>query len=200
MNKIFCVGLPKTGTTSLHHAAKILGLRSVHFPSDRRTVAQLRRGDYRLRVAEENDILSDVPIPVIFPQLDTAFPGARFIYTWRPLDAWLKSESTAPFNADPPKPGSTRDFYRAILYGVTEFSEERFRWVHQDHHRRVTSYFSGGRESDILVMDITAGDGWEKLCPFLGLPVPDAPFPKSNVAGDEPRSPLRALRGLLRRK
>jgi hypothetical protein len=26
-------------------------------------------------------------------------------------------------------------------------------------------------------MDITAGDGWEKLCGFLGMPVPDAPFP-----------------------
>jgi Sulfotransferase domain len=30
-------------------------------------------------------------------------------------------------------------------------------------------------------MDITNGDGWDKLCPFLGLDIPDTPFPKSNV-------------------
>lgn len=32
----------------------------------------------------------------------------------------------------------------------------------------------------LLVMDIAAGDGWEKLCPFLGREVPDAPFPWRN--------------------
>lgn len=197
MSKVFCVGLPKSGTTSLHHAAKILGLRSVHFPKDRTTVAQLRHGDYRLKVAEENDILSDVPIQVVFPQLDAAFPGSRFIYTFRALEPWIASGRNAPFNADPPKPGSARDFYRAMLYGVTAFSEDRFRWVHQDHHRRVTTYFSD-RPGDLLVMDITAGDGWDKLCPFLGLPVPDAPFPKSNVAG-EPTGLRRLFRKRLSR-
>ena len=193
MTKIFGVGLPKTGTTSLHHAARLLGLRSVHFPSDRRTVAQLRRGDYRLKVAEANDLLCDVPIPAIFPQLDAAFPESRFIYTWRALEPWLRSEANAPFNASPPRPGSTRDFYRAILYGVTDFSDERFRWVHEDHHRKVMSYFSGDRAKDLLVMDITGGDGWEQLCPFLGLPVPDVPFPKSNVAGASTRKGIRAV-------
>jgi 3'(2'), 5'-bisphosphate nucleotidase len=33
----------------------------------------------------------------------------------------------------------------------------------------------------LLVLDITAGEGWEKLCPFLGKPIPDIPFPKANV-------------------
>ena len=33
-------------------------------------------------------------------------------------------------------------------------------------------------------MDLAAGDGWSKLCPFLGKPVPDAPFPHLNRAED----------------
>ena len=35
----------------------------------------------------------------------------------------------------------------------------------------------------LLVMDIIAGDGWDKLCPFLGKPVPEAAFPHRNATG-----------------
>ena len=43
-----------------------------------------------------------------------------------------------------------------------------------DYNARVISEIPPDR---LLVMDIPAGDGWEKLCPFLGVPIPDAPFP-----------------------
>ena len=119
-NKIICIGLPKTGTSSLHRALEILGLKSVHYPHDEETVAQLRRGDYRLKVLEENDAVSDVPIAAIYPQLDTAFPGSKLILTTREVDSWIRSEAKAPFNAQPPQPGSQRDFYRGVVYGVAE--------------------------------------------------------------------------------
>ena len=36
-------------------------------------------------------------------------------------------------------------------------------------------------------MDITAGDGWEKLCPFIGHDIPDMPFPFVRRAEDRER-------------
>lgn len=33
----------------------------------------------------------------------------------------------------------------------------------------------------LLVMQL--GDGWEPLCAFLGVPVPDVPYPRVNAAG-----------------
>ena len=33
---------------------------------------------------------------------------------------------------------------------------------------------------DLFVLDVRGGEGWEKLCPFLGLNVPDVPFPHAN--------------------
>jgi len=33
----------------------------------------------------------------------------------------------------------------------------------------------------LLRMRLTAGDAWQLLCPFLGLPVPDEPFPHLNA-------------------
>jgi hypothetical protein len=49
------------------------------------------------------------------------------------------------------------------------------------YHSEVYSYFEN-RKEDLLVIDVTKGDDWEKLCPFLELPIPSVPFPKSNVA------------------
>ncbi len=200
--KIIGIGLPKTGTSSLHHALEILGFRSVHFPHDPQTVAQVRAGDYALNVLAEADAISDVPIPVIFPQLDLAFPGSRFIQTDRDVDGWIESERRAPFNADRPALGSARDFYRAILYGVTDFNEDRFRLVHAQHLAMVESYFSGTRARDLLRMDITRGDGWDALCSFLNVPVPDVPFPRSNPAetsATEYFAERRGLRGMVAR-
>jgi hypothetical protein len=200
--KIIGIGLPKTGTSSLHHALEILGFRSVHFPHDPQTVAQVRAGDYVLDVLTGADAISDVPIPVIFPQLDLAFPGAKFIQTDREVEPWIESERRAPFNHDRPMPGSARDFYRAILYGVTDFNEDRFRLVHAQHLAMVESYFSGTRARDLLRIDITRGDGWESLCAFLDVPVPDVPFPRSNPAetsAAEYYADRRGLRGMVAR-
>lgn len=45
-------------------------------------------------------------------------------------------------------------------------------------------YFAG-RPEDLLIMDICAGDGWEKLCPFLGFEIPETPFPHLNTRAEK---------------
>ena len=39
------------------------------------------------------------------------------------------------------------------------------------------------RPKDLLVLNVCAGEGWEKLCPFLNKERPDVPFPYLNKAG-----------------
>ena len=34
-------------------------------------------------------------------------------------------------------------------------------------------------ENNLLIMDITKGDGWSKLCNFLNKPIPNKPFPRA---------------------
>ena len=46
--------------------------------------------------------------------------------------------------------------------------------------RRVRAYFAG-RPDDLLVLDVVGGEGWEKLCPFLGLEPPAEAFPHFNA-------------------
>jgi hypothetical protein len=71
------------------------------------------------------------------------------------------------------------DFISARVYGGTRYERERFRRAYETHERSVREYFRE-RPADLLVLDICAGEGWERLCPFLGCEIPDTPFPRAN--------------------
>lgn len=53
--------------------------------------------------------------------------------------------------------------------------EELMKKKFNDHNEWVKSFVPADR---LLVMEL--GDGWEKLCPFLGKPIPDEPYPRVN--------------------
>ena len=65
---------------------------------------------------------------------------------------------------------------RLAVYGVTTFHRGRLKYVYERHVREVEEYFKQ-RPRDLLVLDVCAGEGWEKLCAFLNKPVPPGPFP-----------------------
>ena len=74
---------------------------------------------------------------------------------------------------------------RELIYGVgcPEGNEQRYIDTLVYHNHCVFEYFND-REEDFLAMDITRGDGWQKLCAFLGKPTPSVPFPHANKAQD----------------
>jgi hypothetical protein len=72
-------------------------------------------------------------------------------------------------------------FTQTSLYGTFAFDEDRFREGYRRHHADVSAYFRD-RPDDFLRLRISDGEGWEKLCPFLGIPMLDIPFPRVNTA------------------
>jgi hypothetical protein len=172
--KVFCVGLSKTGTTSLTRALRLLGLDAVHWYATRD--AFVYDGD-RLRIDwdlfERHDAFADTPIARIYPELDARYPGARFILTGRDTAAWLRSFADQ-FAAGGLDPFSAR--LHLELYGTDTFDADRCRAAFEGHRARVRSHFAG-RPDALLEMDIGAGDGWGPLCEFLGRPRTDIPFP-----------------------
>lgn len=163
--KVFCIGLHKTGTTSLHRAFLRLGLRSRHYFPDEVSLDQF-------------DCFSDLPIPLMYKELDRRSPGSKFILTTREKSAWLASCRRwflqRPF-ADPPHVQSRLQ----ECYGIETFDEEAFSRVYDNHHREVREYFRS-RPNDLLEYSVVDGPHWEPLCHFLGLPVPKFPFPHAN--------------------
>jgi hypothetical protein len=185
--KTFCIGLSRTGTKSLTAALGILGQVIAHHPSDDRTYREITSGRYDLTILGRNraDGVSDLLPATFFAELDAAHPGSRFIHTIREKEAWLdameahwadKSIYEDDDHGLEPKVRMRR-FLRAACYGTYTFSRERLGRVHDDHHARVHEHFAA-RPGDLLELDILGGDGWQQLCPFLGEPVLDAPFPR----------------------
>lgn len=183
--KIFAIGLSRTGTKSLAVALNHLGIRTKWYPNDATTYRQLVMGDYRLSILEEYQAITDTPVVPFYPQLDELYPGSKFILTIREKASWLRSceshwkGSTVPPN-DPPFWRRFANYIDSCVYGCNAFNPKRFSYVYDRHVNNVLDYFRN-RPDDLLVLNICAGEGYEKLCPFLGLETPDdVTFPKEN--------------------
>ena len=177
--KIFGIGLSKTGTTSLASALQILGFRT----RDNMGVERYRAGDVAsldLKVVDSYDALTDTPIPSFFRELDARYPNSRFILTVREKGAWLQSCKKQFTQKLAEKQNDAHRRLFIDLYETEVFDEAKFAKGYDRFVDGVLEYFRN-RPQDLLVLDVAAGDGWAKLCPFLGRPQPDVAFPKANV-------------------
>jgi hypothetical protein len=181
MSKIFGIGLSKTGTTSLHKALLQLNYKSIHFPVSNHDI-------------DKCDAAVNLTIASQYKELDSQYPGSKFILTERNVNSWLAScgpqyRHDPDFDLDVSSCNldKVKKFYldlRVKVFGTLYFDEAKFRKAYEDHIRDVKAYFSD-REEDLLIINITEGDGWEKLCDFLGKESPDEPFYFSNKNMEE---------------
>ena len=94
VSKIFGIGLSHTGTHSFNKALNILGFDILHYPIDEVTNRELKHGHYKLSILENCDGITDITVVPYYAQLESLFPGSKFILTVRDKDAWLKSMKT----------------------------------------------------------------------------------------------------------
>lgn len=178
--KIFGIGLAKTGTTSLNAGLVMLGYKAEHAISDHSAIDRLD--------AVTDELARD------YPELDKRYPGAKFILTTREIESWLKS-CAHHFRNPLPDDNPHADYIRAV-YRTTLFDETTFRKAYQRHYDGVIKHFAG-REKDLLIIDVCGGEGWDRLCPFLGRKIPRTPFPKENVSRSMSRL-MRRVKRILR--
>jgi hypothetical protein len=183
--KIFCVGLNKTGTSSLHEAFKILGLKSVHWKDNNGLNIKVKinenflNGDNILNGIEKYNAFSDWDLGnshQVFKEFDKQYPNSKFILNTRDLGGWLDSREKHVKRNQKNK----SDNPDAEITWLT-VDREAWKLQYERHHEEVYNYFKE-RKGDLLIFDVTKGDSWGKLCPFLDSPIPQIPFPKANVA------------------
>lgn len=177
--KIFGIGLSKTGTTSLAHALEILGYKTRDYPG----IEHYSAGDLTsidAGMLETHDALTDTPIPSFYRELDARYPDAKFILTIRDAEGWLKSCKKQFTEKLAARQNEAHNQLFMDLYGCTVFDEQKFLAGYEKYVSGVLAHFRN-RPQDLLVINVVAGEGWEKLCPFLGKPIPEIPFPKANV-------------------
>lgn len=184
-HRVFGIGLSRTATRSLTMALHVLGWDTIHYPADAQTFEELVEANYRFSVLDEYHGITDITVAPFYAQLDSLYPGSKFVLTVRDLEPWLRSctnhwEGRSAFapaeTAEQQVYMKTRRLLRAAVFGCYYFDAERFAWVYKQHISNVARYFQN-RPEDLLVLDVCGGDGWDELCRFLDTPRPTQPFP-----------------------
>ncbi|KAA3507677.1 sulfotransferase family protein [Agrobacterium rosae] len=185
--KIFGVGLNKTGTSTLGACFQRLGYKHL---SVRRDLLQAYREGRLNDVFSEIDqyeTFEDWPYPLMYRELEERYgPDAKFVLTVRKSpQTWLRSLERHSMYSKPHRHS------RKLAYGFNypHYSRKHHVDFYERHYREVHEYFSAKNASNrLLLMCWENGDGWEKLCSFLEMPLPAEPVPMSNVSAERPPS------------
>jgi len=193
-------GFGRTGTRSLKEALELLGFGPCHhmeevfenpeqvaywqaYIAGRPVDWQAVFAGYKAQI--------DWPGSHVWRELSVAFPDAKVIHSQRPDASWWNSFSATigKLLAVYPKmdqPPHVRDMLDACLDFI---GNQTFGGKFGDreaalaaYHKRAEDVRTAIAPERLLVFDVA--DGWEPLCTFLDVPVPDGPFPHRNVKSD----------------
>lgn len=175
MNKLFIIGLPRTGTTSISVALL------EHF--------KVSHTAYTKRAFELADVISDCPCFSDYSHLDRLFPDSKFVYLQRGLELWIPSiqmllnkmipsfKSKAYVN-----PILRRSFEQTFDLKTADNPIEKSHLAscYHRHEQGVQDYFQG-RDS-LLKINLSETKSLSQLLNFLSLQNSgDDKFPHLNV-------------------
>ncbi|TCO77623.1 sulfotransferase family protein [Chromatocurvus halotolerans] len=191
--KVIGAGLGRTGTYSLKAALERLGFGPCYH-------MESVLHDMPLRVPHWNDALAgradwaalfegfnsavDWPTASFYRELSAALPDARFILSTRSPDSWAASygSTIAKLVADRANAPEPMQAWLDMAHSVTarcavhdNMSDAALAQAFMTHEASVKATIPAER---LLVFE--AKQGWAPLCDFLGVDVPDEPYPRTN--------------------
>jgi Sulfotransferase domain len=182
-------GLGRTGTLSLKLALDQLGFGPCHHMREVLEHPESvplwidafeGRPDWEAMFEGYNSTI-DAPGCKFWRELSEYYPQAKVLHSIRDPDAWFDSTQNSIFAPDAhslnPKPPYDRFFahsLRPYQGGIHDraFMTDYFRRHSVEVERTIPSH-------RLLVYEVS--QGWGPLCAFLGVQVPDAPFPLTNT-------------------
>ncbi|MBT3372015.1 MAG: sulfotransferase family protein [Rhodospirillaceae bacterium] len=197
--KVIGAGFGRTGTLSTKSALEHLGLgpcyhmmEVVNRPENADAWYDAAQTDPVGAEADWDDILDgynscvDWPACHFWRPLSAYYPDAKVILTLRDEDAWWNSISNTIFRGFQSTDDVTdkdrlrmrrmsRDLIVDKIFGDDLTNKEHALAIYR---RNIEEVKAGLPAERLLVFDVA--EGWEPLCAFLGLPVPDIPFPSTN--------------------
>lgn len=141
------------------------------------------------RLRGKYDALLDIPACLFWDDFHELYPDVKIILTSRSADSWFKSVKSTiiawvqkpslnllqwiePYHLRP-EMLMTKTAYKVICNNdyTGPYAKQRF----LEHNAQVRQ----GVDPDRF-LEFQLGDGWDPLCRFLGVPVPDKEYPRVN--------------------
>ena len=178
--KVFGIGLPKTGTTSLGYCFRRFGYKHRTFDMDLAVQVKRNQLDVVLKEAEKYETFEDWPWFSIYKELDQRFPNSKFILTLRKdTETYVKSLQGHHERQGIRRPDFVKPHWWDEVFGVEpsqwDYTKSALRY--EQHNREALAYFAGRINKDLLVVCWENGDGWAQLSRFLNKRPPNEPFP-----------------------
>ncbi len=193
--KVVGTGFGRTGTNSLKLALEHLGFGPCHHMYEIRDHPQqlplwqaAAAGDLPDwdKVFANYSACIDWPSARFWREITSYYPHAKVLHSIRPEEGWLNSfyKTIYPVmrDHDSYEAGDIRDrvdmAHEIVLeqvFGGRAEDRDHALNVYRAHNQAVVATISADR---LLVYDVS--QGWEPLCSFLGVPVPDTPLPHVN--------------------
>lgn len=177
--KIFIIGLPRTGTTSICASFLDLGYTVAHTA-------------YIQKAFEQAEVIADTPIFCDYQLLDQHYPNAKFILLERSMEKWVPSIkqllNRMHKNVTREDGGFNPIIKRCFQQIFSPFSLDNInsvRFLEQcfnKHKEEVNRYFANNSQR-LLTIDISQADSLQKLYDFLGIESSLQAFPILNVGG-----------------
>ena len=193
--KVVGSGLGRTGTKSMQTALNRLGFGPCHHmvevfahPDSMAlwVEAGAGRADWEA-IFKDYRSMVDYPGAAYWREIAAWYPDAKVLHTVRDADAWFDSTQATIFASGSLalSDGPLAAFFGSIVDRVSPLDRERLhdRAFMIDYFRRHTEEVKATIPAERLLI-YEAGEGWERLCAFLGAPVPDEPFPAENSRAD----------------
>ena len=203
--KVIGAGWGRTGTESLKKALEMLGYGKCYhmfelIKDGKRIVywEDLFSGkttDFD-KLFEGYQSAVDFPAAAYYKELMAYYPDAKVILTYRDPEKWYESASKTIFKSLPaPILPVTRlvglvnkniSYFPRIYKNVISAIFEKFLHGRKDDKAYVINLYNQWVEDvkktvpadKLLVFE--AREGWEPLCHFLNVPIPEVPYPKGN--------------------
>ena len=121
----------------------------------------------------------DYPGAHYWRELAAYYPDAKVLHTIRDPDEWFDSTQATIFNPQgmATRPGPLAEFFASFIGGFRDHMNDRAAMT--DYFRRHDEEVRRSIPPERLLVYQT-GQGWEPLCRFLDVPVPDVPYPNEN--------------------
>jgi hypothetical protein len=189
--KVFGIGIHKTGTTTLRDMLKLLGYKMCPQVKAYRKVENWIDKDYStiIEFAKPYEAFQDSPwcFPKFYEKLDNAFINSKFILTIRDSYDWLESYRGQLDKLDYMNSGRkewlvfgkyTAKDLNKIIYNCLPTNQksflknkDKFLKVYNKHNKDVVSYFKNKYRKDynkkLLVVNWASGDGWAEILGFV---------------------------------
>lgn len=184
-------GFGRTGTESMKLALEQLGLGPCHHmkevlasPEQRaiwRAIAGGGAPDWDQALAGYRSAV-DWPSTYYWRALSEHWPEAKIVLTLRDSESWVRSMEktilkTLKASTDP------------ASIGLTLIAARVFAGRLDDRAHLIAAYERNTAEVEAAfgrrrLLTHRLGDGWQPLCHFLGKPVPDTPYPRTNSTAE----------------